>query len=52
MLSTYATKLLAWLNIYKISATSYDYKLTNYAPKSQRRGIFKDALAELVSYGY
>lgn len=51
-MTVYAEKLLAWLGLYKISATAYDSYLTNRYPKAQRRGVFVDALAELVAYGY
>lgn len=51
-LSIYATKLLAWFNIYQVSATDYDTYLTTRYPKAQRRGIFEAALEELVYYGY
>jgi hypothetical protein len=48
-MTLYAQKLLAWFGIYKITATQYDAGLP---PKAQRRGLFVDALEELVTYGY
>jgi hypothetical protein len=51
MLSQYAQKLLAWFNLYKITATDYDTRL-NTLPKYHKRGVFATALAELVSGGY
>ena len=46
-----AEHLLAWFNMYKTTATKYDQFLT-YHPKAQRRGLFADALNELLAYGY
>ena len=51
ILSNAAQKLLAWFNLYSVTATAYDQHLT-YHPKAQRRGLFVSALAELVAYGY
>ena len=50
-LSTAASHLLAWFNMYKTTATKYSQFLT-YHPKAQRRGLFELSLAELLSYGY
>jgi hypothetical protein len=52
MLSTAATKLLAWFSRYKTTATAYNNKLTTKFPKAERHGAFISALNELVAYGY
>lgn len=49
MLSTYATKLLAWFRIYQIQPTEYSNRLATH-PKAIRRGVFSSALTELVDY--
>lgn len=51
-LSQNAQKLLAWFGLYQTTATAYDYNLTHYFPRAQRRGAFADALDELVNEGY
>lgn len=51
-LTYYAEKLLAWFEMYNVSATVYDDYLTNRYPKVVRRGVFTAALEELVYYGY
>lgn len=48
MLSTFATKLLAWFRIYKVQPTVYNERITNR--HAQRRGAFASALSELVAY--
>ena len=51
MLSFYAQKLLAWFGLYKITATTYNTRIS-YEPNVHAHGIFASALAELVAGGY
>lgn len=48
-LSFYSQKLLNWFTLYKITPTAYNAHLSEH-PKVQKKGVFVDALQELVDY--